>query len=64
MNEKKENAQNTEHYLRRAHENLSEAERYSKGTGDKNLIQKVTKLRQDVKETREDLNKKMDNHSG
>lgn len=63
-NEKRGHAVTTEHALRRAHENLNEAERHAQGTGDKTLIQKVTKVREAVVETCKDLHKKLDNHSG
>lgn len=61
-NEKRDAAQSTEYHLRKAHEHLNDAERSSQGTGDKSLVQKVTKVREAVIETRKDLNKKLDNH--
>lgn len=62
MSEKKEAAQNTEYHLRKAQEHLGDAELAAQQTGDKSLIQKVTKTRHDVVETRKELNKKLDNH--
>jgi hypothetical protein len=62
ISEKKDAANSTEYHLRKAHEHLNDAERYSQGTGDKTLHQQVTKIREAVVETRKDLSKKMDNH--
>lgn len=62
MNEKKQEAQNTEHSLREAEKHVRQAEQHSQNTGDKQLIEKVTKIRKDVQTTREDLSKKLDNH--
>ena len=64
MSNKKENAQNTEYHLRQAHRHLSDAEGWAQRTGDKDLIKRVTKHREDVIETRKDLGKKLDNHQG
>lgn len=62
--EKRENAQNTEHNLKRAEEYLRTAETSSQGTGDKQLQQQVTKIREAVTETRKEIIKKLDNHTG
>lgn len=62
MSDKKESAQTTEYNLRKAEGWINEAERSATNTGDKSLVQKVTKLREGVREVREDLSKKLDNH--
>lgn len=63
-NEKREAAQNTEHYLREAEIDMGRAERSAQVTGDKSLVEKVTKIRKEVTETRKEIIKKLDNHSG
>lgn len=62
MSEKKQEAQNTEHQLREAERHIRQAEQHAGNTGDKQLTEKVTKIRKDVQTTREDLSKKLDNH--
>jgi uncharacterized coiled-coil DUF342 family protein len=56
----KKNAKDVEYNLRNAEGYINEAERSAKGTGDKQLIEKVTKIRESVTETRKDLTKKLD----
>jgi hypothetical protein len=62
--EKRDQAQYTEHNLRQAEIHMGRAERAAQLTGDKSLVQKVTKIREAVTETRKDILKKLDNHSG
>lgn len=64
MSEKRENVQNTEYHLRRAHEHLSNAEGWAEKSGDKGLHKRVSKLREDVIETRKDIAKKLDPKQG
>lgn len=59
--ETKKQAQNTEYYLREAETYTKEAERSAQGTGDKQLIQKVTKIRESMQETRKEINEKLNN---
>ena len=61
---KRMEVQNTEYCLRQAHSLLSNAEIAASHTGDKELHQKVAKLRQDVIDIRKGIAKKLDNHSG
>lgn len=63
-NEKREAAQNTEYHLREAETSIRRAERSAQTTGDKSLVEKVTKVREAVTETRREIIKKLDNHSG
>lgn len=64
MSEKRENVQSTEYHLRKAHEHINSAERYAEGTGDKGLHKRVTKLREDVTETRKEIATKIDPKKG
>lgn len=57
--ETKEAAKNTEYSLQKAERHLNDAERFAKQSGDKNLTQKVTKIREATQETRKDLDKKL-----
>lgn len=59
--ETKKQVQNTEYYLRQAEGELGNAERSAQGTGDKQLIQKVTKMKESVQETRKEINEKLNN---
>lgn len=61
---KKQDAQNTEFYLRMAHQFISSAQISAERTGDKELHGQVTKLRADVIDIRKGLAKKLDSHQG
>lgn len=56
---KKSEARSTAYYLRQAHAFISNAQESAEQTGDKNLHQKVTKLRNDLIEVRKDLETKL-----
>ena len=56
---KKQDARNTAYYLRQAHAFISNAQESAAETGDKNLHQKVTKLRSDLIEVRKELEDKL-----
>ncbi len=55
----KKNAQDTEYYLRHAESYVKNAEKSAQGTGDKKLVEKVTKINQTITETRKELNEKL-----
>lgn len=55
----KKSAKDTEYNLRQAESYIGDAERSATQTGDKKLIEKVTKIRKDVVETRKELNEKL-----
>ncbi len=59
--ETKKNAQNTEYYLREAETRLDDAERSAQGTGDKQLIKKVSTIKESVQQTRKEINEKLNN---
>lgn len=56
---KKQEARNTAYYLRQAHAFIGNAQTSAEQTGDKNLHQKVTKLRSDIIEIRKELEKNL-----
>ena len=60
----KQAGKDTEYYLQSAEKNLQSAERASQGTKDPALIQKITKIKEAVTETKTDLNKKLDDNAG
>lgn len=61
---KRQEVQSTEYYLRQAHAFISNAQVAAEHTGDKELHQEVTKLRQDVITIRKGIAKKLDSHQG
>lgn len=56
----KKNAKDTEYHLRNAEIYIGDAERTATGTGDKKLVERVTKIRKEISETRKELVEKLD----
>jgi hypothetical protein len=50
----------TDHSLRIAEDHLTQAERTSKQTGDKTLVEKVIKIKEAVVETRKEIKKNLE----
>jgi hypothetical protein len=60
--ETKQAGTDTHHSLERAEKHLKDAQQSAGNTKDPGLIQKVTKLREAVTETKTDLGKKLENN--
>lgn len=57
--ETKKNARDTEYHLRQAEVSVKNAEKSAQGTGDKQLVQKVTQITKTITDTRKELAEKL-----
>lgn len=57
----KRSAEYTAEYLKKADINIKYANEYAKETGDKTLIEKVTKIQRQTEETYQEIDKKLNN---
>ncbi len=55
----KKSAKDTEFHLRQAEISIKSAEKTAQGTGDKQLVQKVTQITKTITDTRKELNEKL-----
>jgi hypothetical protein len=62
--ESKKKLERTKRELSYADEPLEQASRFAHEAGDKKLAEKITKIRQDVETTKEDLSKKLKESNG
>lgn len=58
--ETKQAAEQAREMTEYAEHNLDDAARHAQKTGDQNLVRRITKVHQEVKEINQDLDKKLD----